>query len=85
MITENEQQVTSLIRNEVNRGFTKVWSEGGFSNRKKVLLLSVVEQSEAVYLKGLIQSHDIDSFVIFLNASDIIGKGFSLPRDCENK
>ncbi|MED4463064.1 YitT family protein [Metabacillus fastidiosus] len=85
IITENEQQVTSLIRNEVNRGFTKVWSEGGFSNRKKVLLLSVVEQSEAVYLKGLIQSHDIDSFVIFLNASDIIGKGFSLPRDCENK
>ncbi|MDE5054197.1 YitT family protein [Niallia taxi] len=81
IVTENEQKITDLIRNEIDRGFTKVWSEGGYSNQKKALLFSVVEQSEAVYLKELIQRSDNSSFVIFLNASDIIGRGFSLPRD----
>ncbi|MGG3449105.1 YitT family protein [Domibacillus aminovorans] len=85
IITENEQQVTNLIRNEINRGFTRVWSEGGFSNQRKALLFSVVEQSEAVYLKELIQRHDTDSFVIFLNASDIVGRGFSLPKDYQRE
>lgn len=80
IITENEEQVTHLIKDEIDRGFTKVWSEGGYSRNKKALLFSVVEQSEAVYLKELIQNHDTESFVIFLNASDIIGKGFSRPR-----
>lgn len=84
IVTENEQQVTDLIRNEINRGFTRVWSEGGFSNRRKALLFSVVEQSEAVYLKELI-SHDTESFVIFLNASDIVGRGFSLPKDYQRE
>lgn len=85
IITENEQQVTNLIRNEINRGFTRVWSEGGFSNQRKALLFSVVEQSEAVYLKELLQRHDTDSFVIFLNASDIVGRGFSLPKDYQRE
>ncbi|OAH54513.1 MULTISPECIES: YitT family protein [Bacillaceae] len=85
IITENEQQVTNLIQNEINRGFTRVWSEGGFSNQRKALLFSVVEQSEAVYLKELIQRHDTDSFVIFLNASDIVGRGFSLPKDYQRE
>lgn len=80
IITENEEQVTHLIKDEIDRGFTKVWSEGGYSRNKKALLFSVVEQSEAVYLKELIQNRDTESFVIFLNASDIIGKGFSRPR-----
>lgn len=80
IITEQDEQVTHLIKNEIDRGFTKVWSEGGYSRNKKALLFSVVEQSEAVYLKELIQSQATESFVIFLNASDIIGKGFSLPR-----
>ncbi|TDQ40676.1 YitT family protein [Aureibacillus halotolerans] len=80
IVTEKEQQVTDLIRNELDRGFTKVWSEGGFSSERKALLFSVVEQSEAVYLKSLIQHSDTDSFVIFLNASDIVGRGFTLPK-----
>lgn len=80
IITDNEEQVTHLIKNEIDRGFTKVCSEGGYSHNRKALLFSVVEQSEAVYLKELIQNQDTESFVIFLNASDIIGKGFSLPR-----
>lgn len=81
IITDQEERVKQLIHQEVNRGLTKIWSEGGYSKQPKALLFSVLEQSEAVYLKELLQTEDMDSFVIFLNASDIMGRGFSLPKD----
>lgn len=81
IITDQEEKVKQLIHQEINRGLTKIWSEGGYSKQPKALLFSVLEQSEAVYLKELLQNEYTDSFVIFLNASDIMGRGFSLPKD----
>ena len=81
IVTNHEEEVKKLIHEEINRGFTKIWSEGGYSKKQKALLFSVLEQSEAVYLKELLQTTETDSFVIFLNASDIMGRGFSLPKD----
>lgn len=81
IITDQEERVKQLIHQEINRGLTKIWSEGGYSKQPKALLFSVLEQSEAVYLKQLLQNEDTDAFIIFLNASDIIGRGFSLPKD----
>lgn len=83
IVTDHEEAIRDLIHTEINRGFTKLWSEGGYSREKKALLFSVLEQSEAVYLKELLQTHESDSFVIFLNASDIMGRGFTLPKDYE--
>lgn len=81
IITDQEEKVKQLIHEEINRGLTKIWSEGGYSKQPKALLFSVLEQSEAVYLKELLQTEYTDAFVIFLNASDIMGRGFSLPKD----
>ena len=79
IVTDNEEAVKKLIHDEIDRGMTKLWSEGGYSKQQKALLFTVVEQAEAVYLKELLQQ-ETDSFVIFLNASDILGRGFSMPR-----
>lgn len=79
IVTDQEEAVKKLIHDEIDRGMTKLWSEGGYSKQQKALLFTVVEQAEAVYLKELLQQ-ETDSFVIFLNASDILGRGFSMPR-----
>lgn len=70
IVTDQEDAVKALIHDEIDRGITKLWSEGGYSKQQKALLFTVVEQAEAVYLKELLQQQT-DSFVIFLNASDI--------------
>ena len=77
IITDKEEEVQAIIKNEINRGLTKIKSIGGYSNQEKTMILCVVEQSEAVYFKKLLQKHEPTSFVIFLNASEIIGRGFS--------
>jgi len=41
------------------------------------MILCVVDQVEAIYFKKLIKEREPNSFVIFLNASEILGRGFS--------
>ena len=80
VITDKEEKIQSLIKNEINRGLTKVKTLGGYSNEEKTMILCVVEQSEAVYFKKLLQEVEPDSFVIFVNASEILGRGFSRAK-----
>lgn len=80
IITEEEEKVQSLIRNEIDRGLTKIRTVGGYSKENKTMLLCVTDQPEAVYLKKLLQKEEPTSFVIFINASEILGRGFSLDK-----
>lgn len=80
IITEKEEQIQSLIQNKLDRGLTKVNTIGGYSNENKTMILCVAEQSEAVYLKKLLETTEPSSFVVFINASDIMGRGFSLDK-----
>src|SRR5690625_2551024 len=80
IITEDEWRIQSLIQNKIDRGLTKIHSVGGFSEREKTMILCVVEKAEAIYLKKALQEEDPASFVVFLNASDIMGRGFSLDK-----
>lgn len=80
IITEEEEKVKNLIHDGIDRGLTKVRSVGGYSNLDKTMLLCVAEQPEAVHLKKLLQKEVPTSFVIFINASEIMGRGFSLEK-----
>ncbi|WP_317646515.1 YitT family protein [Sporosarcina sp. GW1-11] len=76
IITEHEERIQTIIKEEIDRGLTI----GGFSNQEKTMILCVVEQQEAIYLKRVLQEEEPHSFVVFLNASEILGKGFSLAK-----
>ncbi|WP_373687656.1 YitT family protein [Virgibacillus proomii] len=80
IITENEERIQSLIQNELDRGLTKVRSVGGYSDQDKTMILCVAEKQEAVHLKKILQQEETESFVIFLNASEILGRGFSIDK-----
>lgn len=80
IITEKEDRIQFLIQNELDRGLTKVNTIGGYSNENKTMILCVAEQTEAVYLKKLLKEEEPSSFVVFINASDIMGRGFSLDK-----
>lgn len=80
IITDEEEKIQSLIQNEIDRGLTKVRSIGGYSNQHKSMILCVAERSEAVFIKKKLQQEEPSSFVIFINTSDILGRGFSIDK-----
>ena len=80
IITDDEERIQTIIKEEIDRGLTKVRSVGGFANQEKTMILCVVEQSEAIYLKKILREEEPQAFVVFLNASEILGRGFSLAK-----
>ncbi|MFD1037470.1 YitT family protein [Virgibacillus byunsanensis] len=80
IITEEEEKIQELIRGGIDRGLTKVRSVGGYSNTDKTMILCVTEQQEAVQLKRILQREVPTTFVIFINTSEILGRGFSLDK-----
>lgn len=79
-ITEQPQELQTLISDHIDRGLTKVNALGGYSSNNKTMILCVAEQQEAVRLRQLIQEQYPTTFVVFMNASEILGRGFSLDK-----
>lgn len=80
IITEDEEKIQGFIGERIDRGLTKVRTIGGYSNENKTMILCVTEQQEAVQLKKTLQKEEPTSFVIFLDASEVLGRGFSLDK-----
>ena len=80
IITKEEEKIQQIIRDEIDRGLTKVRSVGGYYNQDQTMLLCVTEQHEAVTLKKILQKETPEAFVIFINASEILGRGFSIDK-----
>ena len=51
IITDKEEEIQSIIKDQINRGLTKIKTIGGYSNEEKTMILCVVEQAEAIYFK----------------------------------
>ncbi|GAA0448135.1 YitT family protein [Lentibacillus halophilus] len=80
IITEKEDNIQRLISQQIDRGVTKVRTVGGFSNQDKTMIFCATEQQEAVELKRRLQDEDPAAFVVFISASDVMGRGFSLDK-----
>lgn len=80
IITENEEKMKSLIQHEIDRSVTKVRSVGGYTEQDKTMILCVAENTEAIRLRKFLLQEEPTSFVIFINASEILGRGFSLDK-----
>lgn len=80
IITEEEARIQAMIQGEIDRGLTKVRSVGGYTEAERTMILCVAEQAEAVHLKKILQQEEPSTFVIFLNTSDILGRGFSIDK-----
>ncbi|HLR79783.1 MAG TPA: YitT family protein [Bacillota bacterium] len=80
IITKDAKKIERLIRDEIDRGHTKVRSVGGYSNEENTMIFCVAEKQEAIHLKQLLLKESPASFVIFIEASEILGRGFSLEK-----
>ena len=76
IITEKQEDVRNGILTKIDRGVTKLTAYGGYTDFERPILMCVVDQSEFTKLKTLVQSIDSTAFVIVMDASEVLGKGF---------
>lgn len=84
IISQKYQEIAKLIDLELERGFTYINAEGGYSNEKQHVIYLVLEPKEIPKLKKIVKAEDPKAFITFFDATEAIGEGFSYKTKRSN-
>jgi uncharacterized membrane-anchored protein YitT (DUF2179 family) len=76
IITEQGEQLTRTITQEMQRGVTIFPARGAYSQKPVEVIYCVVSRSEVRRLISLVQSLDPQAFIIISDVNDVLGEGF---------
>ncbi|MGL4821371.1 MAG: YitT family protein [Bacilli bacterium] len=80
IVTNAEEQVRATIFKEVDRGVTRLQAQGGYTKEERSVLLVVVDATEFMKLKNVVQKVDPLAFVVVVDSTEVHGRGFGLPK-----
>jgi uncharacterized membrane-anchored protein YitT (DUF2179 family) len=81
VVSDEYEKIASKITSDFRRGATLLNGQGMFAGKTRNMLFVVLRRREIVLLKEFISKTDQKAFVVSLNASEILGKGFRSLRD----
>lgn len=73
IITDEEKRVKEYVMKELNHGITELHGMGGFTGRKKAVLMCVIPTSEYYAFKEGIHKIDKDAFFVVTDAYEVYG------------
>ncbi len=76
IICNDPNAICSYIHHHLNRSATIMDGEGTYEGKKKYIVLTAMRRSQAVELRNYIQKNEPGAFMMIMNSSEIIGKGF---------
>lgn len=77
IISDYSDEINSMILNKYRRGVSLYKSEGGYSHRKRDILLTVVPFRKYVPIRDDILKIDKNAFVFTHTISEVLGEGFT--------
>ena len=84
IVSDQYQEITDSIMDELQRGVSLVSGEGGYSHKPRQMIYVVVAPSELHRLRQIIARHDSKAFVSVINVNEALGEGFSFARPKKN-
>jgi uncharacterized membrane-anchored protein YitT (DUF2179 family) len=76
IVTSKPDEMAGAVMHEIHRGCTGIDARGMYTHQPVTTLLVAVRPHEASRLKAAAQRVDPSSFMIFLNAREVLGHGF---------
>ena len=76
IISDKAEEINKKIGEEMDRGVTKLYGEGGYSGSKKTVLLVAIKRRQITKLKQIIKEADPKAFVIMTESREVLGEGF---------
>ncbi|MGL5042090.1 MAG: YitT family protein [Culicoidibacterales bacterium] len=77
IITEEVEQISSYIHNNIGRGTTQFKALGGYSQNNKTVILTIVNMRELHLIREKILAIDEYAFMIVGSVSEVHGQGFT--------
>ncbi|MDR3348213.1 MAG: YitT family protein [Acidaminococcales bacterium] len=71
------------ITREIGRGVTFLFGEGAYTGQRRKVVFVVIKLTQIARVKNIVYRHDPQAFMIVQEATDVMGKGFTLKSDRE--
>jgi len=81
LVSDKTVDIADEIIKEVGRGVTFLKGEGAFTHQEKKVIFVVVNLTQIAKIKIIANIIDPTAFMIVLSANEVMGRGFTLPRD----
>lgn len=84
IVSYKADEIAQAILAEVGRGATLLHGQGAFTRQEKRVIFVVVSLTQISQIKLLAQEADPQAFMIVHDATEVMGRGFTLPgsRQC---
>lgn len=76
IITANPEPICKFIMEKLHHSATITQGEGSFTHEKRVIIMTVINRSQAIRLQLFVRATDPQSFITITSSSEIVGKGF---------
>jgi uncharacterized membrane-anchored protein YitT (DUF2179 family) len=76
VISYNHEKLAGEIMRLMQRGVTVLEGKGSYTKQDRPVLLCVIPKHELFELKSIVRRLDPDAFVIFCEATEVLGLGF---------
>ena len=76
IISDHPEEIGKSIMENLNRGITILKGQGFYTKKDKDVLLCIINRSQIVKLKDLVNDIDKSAFVMITDATEVLGEGF---------
>lgn len=77
IISNKSKEINNYIIDEIKRGTTLYFADGGFSKNKKTIISTIVERKQYIRIKNFVQHIDPNAFISVGFVHEVLGEGFS--------
>jgi uncharacterized membrane-anchored protein YitT (DUF2179 family) len=77
IVSTNPDPICNYITHDLHHSATTYHAEGAYSHKDRVIILTVVDVKQAIYLERFIKKNEPSAFIMVTKSSEIVGKGFT--------
>lgn len=80
VVTRHPKEIRDAILQQLDRGVTMIYGEGGYLHQETQIIFSVISNRELPQVEKLIRGIDPESFLVVSRVSEVRGRGFSMSK-----
>lgn len=80
IISNNYQEIGTVINNKLERGFTYLKGIGGYQKTERPVIYVVVSPREVPTIKNLVEKIDPNAFISIIEVHEALGEGFTYEQ-----
>ena len=80
IISDNYQEIGTMINNKLERGFTYLAGTGGYQKKKRPVIYVVVSPREVPTIKNMVEEIDSNAFISIIEVHEALGEGFTYKQ-----